>query len=126
MIKIIILLVLLFFYVEAMADDRPWTQKEIALATASTSLYLMDWATTKDMTRRYDEGFYERGPLVKMMFGNRPTAKQIDSYFALVIPGHLLLADKFPEHRQFILNAVIAVELLTVINNRSVGLNFKF
>jgi len=121
-----LLLSLLLISTSVLAEDRRWTQKEIALGTLSTSLYLMDWATTKDMTRRYDEGFHERGPLVKELFGDRPTGKQIDAYFAVVIPGHLILADKFPEHRQFILKTAIAVELLTVINNRSVGLHFRF
>jgi hypothetical protein len=126
MMKKLLLSLLLLISTSALAEDRPWTQKEIALGTLSTSLYLMDWATTKDMTRRYDEGFHERGPFVKAFFGDRPTGKQVDAYFAVVIPGHLMLADKFPEHRQFFLKMVIAVELLTVINNRSVGLHFKF
>ena len=92
----------------------------------ATSLYLADWATTRDMTKRYDEGFHEKGLFPKMLFGSQPTTKQIDGYFIVAIPTVLFAADRLPQHRKLILTAAIVTEAIVVRNNRKLGLSFQF
>lgn len=108
------------------AHTREWDDKEKQLGVLATTAYVFDWRTTRDMTKRYDEGFAERGPLVRALFGERPSTTQIDMYFGVLIPTVWFVADSFPEHRKQILTTVIVVETLVALNNRRLGLSFNF
>lgn len=125
--KILLLtLMMLFSQASFSAETRAWTDTELVLGATATSLYLIDWATTKNMTQRYSEGYREKGPVVKAMFGDQPKGREIDLYFAALVPGVLFAADQFPQYRKTILVSVIIAEGLAVRNNRKIGLQFQF
>ena len=74
------------------------------------------------MSRRYNEGYYERNPLL----GAHPTSNTINLYFLIATPLIFLAADQVPEYRKTILQAIGALELIAVSNNLRIGLRFQF
>ena len=104
------------------AETRLWTDEEQTWGAVAGTLLLADWSTTQNMTHRYDQGYYERNPLL----GPHPTASQVNLHFLIAVPTVYLLADQFPEYRKEILQAVGAIELIAVGNNLRLGLHFQF
>jgi hypothetical protein len=119
--KILLVLFVLWFST-AQAETREWTDNEKVWGVIDGALLLSDWATTHNMTHRYNEGYYERNPLL----GAHPTTAQVNLHFFVVIPLIYLAADQVPEYRTEILQAVSAVELIAVGNNLRLGLHFQF
>ena len=122
--KTLLAIVLLFF--TTAAHSQEWNQQEKQLGAITTVAYILDWKTTRDMTKRYDEGFYEKGLIVRTLFGSRPSTNEIDMYFAVLIPAVLYTAHSLPEHRKLILTSAIVVETVVAIHNRKIGLSFRF
>lgn len=106
--------------------SKEWSDTELVLGSVATTMYVADWATTRNMTKRYHENFEEKGPVVKGLFGEHPTTRQVDGYFAVLIPSVLFAADSFPQHRKLILVSVIVAEALVVRNNIKIGMKFDF
>jgi hypothetical protein len=106
----------------AHAESREWTADEKAWGVATGVLLLGDWATTRNMTHRYDEDYHENNPLL----GRRPTANRVNLYFLTVTPIVFLAADYFGDYRKEILQATGVIELIMVGNNLRIGLRFQF
>jgi hypothetical protein len=104
----------------ALAQD--WTNEEKVWGATAGVLLLGDWATTNNMTHRYNEGYYEHNPVL----GSHPTANTVNLYFLIAAPTVYLLADQIPEYRKEILQATSAVELIMIGNNLRLGLRFQF
>jgi hypothetical protein len=113
-----IILILLSFNVYS----KEWTDDEKLWGATTGVLLLGDWATTRNMTHRYNEGYYEHNPLL----GRHPTANTVNLYFLTVTPIVFLAADYFGDYRKEILQATSAVELIMVGNNLRIGLKFQF
>ena len=122
--KYILLCVLVLWMTPA--QPRDWDQQEIQLGVLATTAYVLDWRTTRDMTKRYNDGYAEGGPVVRTLFGSRPSTNQINMYFTVLIPTVLFTANSFPEHRKQILTTVIVAETLVALNNKRIGLSFNF
>ena len=83
----------------------------------------LDYATTRDMTHRYNEGYYEKfNPLL----GRHPSTGQVDLYFVTAGLATWLIADNLDEYRKPFLQAVSALELVCVGNNLRIGLRVRF
>jgi hypothetical protein len=104
------------------ADSREWTTEEKLWGATAGTLLAADWATTHNMTHRYNENYYERNPLL----GQRPTTNHVNLYFLTVAPVVFLAADYFSDYRKEILQATSVLELIIVGNNLRIGLHFQF
>lgn len=124
LIKLLTILTLVSFC--SIAQARDWDDHEIKLGVLVTTAYILDWKTTRDMTKRYDEGYQEAGFVVKSLFGSKPSTEQIDLYFSVLVPAALFTAHSFPEYRKIILTTSIVFETLAAFNNRRIGLSFRF
>ena len=71
------------------AQWSTWTPEQRQWYVASNVMLLADWSTTRDMTRRYDEGYYERN----IILGKRPSRDELDLYFFSVLIGHYFMTD---------------------------------
>ena len=120
--KKLTVLLMLLFSLQAQAETREWTDEEQAWGAVTGTLLMADWSTTRNMTHRYNEGYYERNPVL----GRHPTSNQISLHFLIAAPVIFLAADQFPEYRKTILQATSLVELVVVSNNLRLGLHFQF
>jgi len=104
------------------AESQEWTTDEKLWGATAGVLLLGDWATTHNMTHRYNENYHENNPLL----GQRPTANTVNLYFLAVTPIVFLAADYFGDYRKEILQATSAIELIMIGNNLRIGLHFQF
>jgi hypothetical protein len=121
MIKKILVVILLFFSINCFAE-REWNNEEKAWGAVAGTLLLSDWSTSINLTRRYNEGYYERNPIL----GNNPTTQQMNLHFLIGIPVIFLAADYFPEYRKRILIITSLIELTATTNNLGIGLHFDY
>ena len=116
-------LFLIVFANLSFAETPAWTSEQQAWGTAAGALLLADWATTRNGTRRWDEGYYENNVLL----GSHPSTGRVDLYFLVaIIPAVYLASDAFPEHRTLILQIVSGLELAAVGNNLRIGWKLSF
>lgn len=120
--KKILSTLLLMISLNAQAQSREWTPEEKIWGATAGVLLASDWATTRNMTHRYNEDYYERNPLL----GTCPTANRVNLYFLTVTPAIFLAADYFGNYRKEILQATSVLELIMVGNNLRIGLHFQF
>lgn len=115
-------LVLVLFSTLTWADNRSWSDEEKAWGYTALALTVADWAQTRDLTRRYSEGYYERNPVL----GKYPSQGRVDTHF--VIGGLLtyLIADNLDEYRKPFLQTMSVIELICVGNNIGLGLKVRF
>ena len=107
----------------AHASWTTWTAEQRQWYMASNVMLLADWATTRDMTRRYDEGYYERN----IILGKRLSTQELDLYFVSSLVGHYFMTDWLSsKNRDIYLKAVTFVEGAAVANNLSIGLRLRF
>jgi hypothetical protein len=120
--KNILITVALLVSLNTYADSRAWTEEEKRWGATAGALLVADWATTRNMTYRYNEGYYEQNPLL----GRRPSTDAVNLYFLAVTPAVFLAADYFSDYRKEILQATSLIELIMVGNNLRIGLKFQF
>jgi hypothetical protein len=120
--KLLVGTVLILLSLSLHAESREWTSEEKLWGVTAGALLLGDWATTHNMTHRYNENYHENNPLL----GQRPTANRVNLYFLTVAPVVFLAADYFRDYRKEILQATSAVELIIIGNNLRIGLHFQF
>lgn len=113
---------LLLLLVSLSATAREWTEEEYAWGAAALLFTAGDWATTRNMTRRYNQGYYEQN----VILGKHPTTGQVDRYFAISIPVVFLLLDNLDEYRKPALIGITAVEAAMVGHNLHIGLKLQF
>ena len=100
-----------------------WTQEHKNWFVAANIATVGDWATTRNMTRRYSEGYWERNPLL----GRQPSTQRVDLYFASWMITNYFIADSFQgKNRTIYLQIVTGVESAMVINNLGIGLRLEF
>ena len=63
-IKKVLVTVLVCFSTMTWADNRVWTGEEKAWLGTAVAATVADWATTRDLSRRYNEGYYENNPIL--------------------------------------------------------------
>jgi hypothetical protein len=120
--KTVIFSILLFLSLGAQGQTKEWTTEEKTWGAVTGALLLADWATSQNMSHRYNEGYYERN----LLLGRHPSSSAINLHFLIATPLIFLAADQVPEYRKTILQAVSVVELIVVGNNLRLGLHFQF
>lgn len=120
--KKIITILLLLFCMIAHAENREWTDNERGWAVAALVFTATDWVTTRNMTKRYNENYYEHNPLL----GSHPTTAKVNQYFAITVPVMFLIADNLDEYRRPFLMGLTGVELAVSANNLRLGLHLNF
>ena len=120
--KKLLSIILLVLSVNTYADSREWTKEEKLWGATAGALLAADWATTRNMTHRYNEAYHERN----LLLGQHPTANTVNLYFLAVTPAVFLAADYFSNYRKEILQATSLLELIIVGNNLRIGLKFQF
>lgn len=120
--KILIVAWLSLFGTLAQAENRPWTQEERAWGYAAGAMLLGDWLTTRNMTKRYNEGYHEMNPLL----GRHPTTAQVNRHFAISIPLIFLIADNWESQRKHWLMGITIIEATAFANNLSIGLKIQY
>ena len=118
----IIIAFLLSFGVTVYAENRAWTDEEKMWGVAATVFSLTDWATSSNMTKRYNEGYYEQNPFL----GRHPTTAEMNRHFIIGIPIIWLMADNLDEYRKPWLIGVTAIEAAVSANNLRIGLRIQY
>jgi len=121
--KKILVIVLLLMSLNTRAQSREWTNKEKLWGVTAGTLLLADWATTHNMTQRYNEGYYEK---YNLLLGPTPSAGAVNLYFLTVTPAVFLAADYFSNYRKEILQTTSLIEIIMVGNNLRIGLKIQF
>jgi hypothetical protein len=106
----------------AQAETRPWTSEERAWGWAAGTLLVGDWLTTRNMTQRYNEGYYERNSFL----GSHPTIAQVNRHFMISVPLIFLVADNWESQRKHWLMGVTVLEAAMVANNLRIGLRIQY
>jgi len=118
--KLLVILLWLPNVVWALGD---WTQEQRNWLIASNVAMLGDWATTRNMTRRYSEGYWERNPIL----GRHPTTQRVDLHFASWMIANYFIADYFQgDNRTLYLKVITGIESTMTIKNLSIGLRLEF
>lgn len=121
-VKKLITLVLLVASSLALADNRAWTTEEKAWLGIAAAFTVADWATTRDLSRRYNEGYYENNPIL----GKHPSTGRVDLYFVSAGAIGYLIADNLDQYRKPFLQTWTAVEIYYTNRNLNIGLRMKF
>jgi hypothetical protein len=121
-IKKILVTTLVLFSTTVLADNRVWTGEEKAWLGTAAAATVADWATTRDLTRRYNEGYYENNPVL----GKNPSTGRVDLYFVSAGLLGYVVADNLDQNRKLFLQGWTAVEILYTNRNLNIGLKMKF
>lgn len=121
--KYIICWLVLLYCTSSFAGGSDWTPEQRSWYVASNIMLLADWTTTRDMTRRYDEGYHELNPLL----GTRPNTRRVDLHFVTALVAHYFITDYLQgRDREIYLYTITAVEGAVVANNLNIGLRLRF
>jgi hypothetical protein len=121
-IKKVLATVLVCFSTSTLADNRAWTGEEKAWLGTAAAATVSDWATTRDLSRRYREGYYENNPIL----GKHPSTSRVDLYFVSAGLLGYVIADNLDQNRKLFLQGWTAVEILYTNRNLNLGLKIKF
>ena len=115
--------ILLCISFDVNAGWQDWTPEQRQWYVASNVLLVADWSTTRDMTRRYNEGYRELNPVL----GPKPSTDKLDLYFVTVLIGHYFLTDYLRgRDREIYLYTITGIEGAAVANNLNIGLRLRF
>ena len=121
-IKKTLVAVLALFSTVTWADNRAWTGEEKAWLGTAVAFTITDWATTRDLSRRYNEGYYETNPVL----GRHPSTDRVDLHFISAGLAGYFLADYLDEWRLPWLRIWTTAEIYYTNRNLNLGLNIKF
>jgi hypothetical protein len=121
--KTLLLSLLLLLPVAAWAGLDDWTEEQRKWYAASVVVTVADWATTRDMTRRYHEGYYEKNPIM----GRYPSRQRVDQHFLTVLVANYFIVDNLSSRNRIIYLQFFTVgQAAIVANNLNIGLRIKF
>ena len=115
-------LVLSFLLVFASAAHADWTTDEERMFIASTIAIVADWATTRDITRRYDEGYYEKNNIL----GPYPSRDRVDIYFISLLAANYYFSDYLGKYKIYYLAYRTGLHGNAAVNNLHIGLRLGF
>jgi len=118
-----LLLSLLLLVPSAAWAWEDWDLETKTMFVASSIAITADWATTRNMTHRYDEGYRELNPIL----GDYPSTSQVDAYMIGMLVTNYFITDWLPkEHRIFYLSYRTVTHGAAAHNNMQIGLHLKF
>ena len=121
-IKKILATALICFSTLTWADNRAWTGEEKAWLGTAAAFTITDWATTRDLSRRYNEGYYENNPIL----GKHPSTGRVDLYFISAGLLGYTIADNLDQNRTTFLQMWTTVGIFYTNRNLNIGLKMKF
>lgn len=114
-------LILLLSFTPAQAFDQ-WTKTDTTFQIAYTTLHVMDWGQTLDISKN-TEKWHETNPIL----GRHPSCEKVNYYFATTLIGHTAIAYILPKDYRRIWQMVwIGIEAGYVIHNASIGIKMRF
>jgi len=121
--KTLLLFLFLMFPFVTFASMEDWTEEQKKWYIASNVVILADWATTRDLSRRYHEGFHETNPFM----GRYPSTKRVDHHFLTVLVAHYFVTDILSsKNRTIYLQFFTIGQASIVANNLNLGLRIRF
>jgi len=120
--KIILLLIIFLFTSHAHAQWSTWTDDEQLMFVASNIAIVADWTTTRDITYRYSEGYYEKN----IILGPYPSKDRVDLYFIGLLAANYYLTDYLGKYRIYYSLYRTAVHGHAAVNNVTLGLRLRF
>ena len=120
--KNILLFIILLFSSSAFAQWDTWTPDEQKMFVASNIAIVADWSTTRNITRRFDEGYYEKNHLL----GPYPSRDRVDLYFISLLAANYYVADYFGKHKIYYFAYRTAIHGNAAIKNINIGLRLSF
>lgn len=120
--KRIILSILLVFSSQVFAQWDTWSENDKKMFVASSIAITADWLTTRDMSQRYNEGYWETNPIL----GRYPSTSRVDLYFIGMLVSNYYLADWAGRHRTFYLGVRTVTHGSAAVNNINIGLRLSF
>ena len=122
--RLLAILLFLTLSLPVHAESQPWSDTSRFWAASSAVALANDWMTTRDLTQRYQEGYYEANPIL----GHNPSQSRVDLHFLVCVPAIYLYADYLnnDEDRITWLKIVTAVEAVVSANNLRIGLRWRF
>jgi hypothetical protein len=121
-IKKILATALICFSTLTWANNRDWTGEEKAWLGTAVAFTVTDWATTRDLSRRYNEGYYENNPIL----GKHPSTGRVDLYFISAGLIGYTIADNLDQNRTTFLQMWTTVGIFYTNRNLNIGLKMKF
>jgi hypothetical protein len=121
-IKKILATTLLLISTATLADNRAWTTEEKAWLGTAVAFTVTDWATTRDLSRRYNEGYHENNPIL----GKHPSTGRVDLYFVTAGLIGYTVADNLDQSRTTFLQMWTGVSIFYTNRNLNLGLKMKF
>ena len=76
-----------------MSRADAWAKGDVALEVAWGVAHMVDWGTTRDLSKRYDEGLYE----TNIILGRHPSTNKIDLYMGACMVLHPIITDILPK-----------------------------
>ena len=120
--KIILLSIILLFTSHSHAQWATWTDDEQRMFVASNIAIVADWATTRNMTSRWNEGYYEKNNIL----GPYPSRDRVDLYFIGVLAANYYVADYFGKYKIYYFAYRTTEHGYAAISNHNIGLRLRF
>jgi len=121
--KTLLLSLLLLLPATVVAGLDDWTEEQRKWYAASVVVTVADWATTRDMTRRYHEGYHETNPIM----GQYPSRQRVDQHFLTVLVANYFIADNLSSRNRTVYLQFFTVgQAAVVANNLNIGLRIRF
>ena len=102
--------------------NAEWTTDEKRMFIASNIAIVADWATTRDISRRYDEDYHEKN----VIMGPYPSRDRVDLYFIGLLVSNYYLTDWSGKYRIYYTFARTATHGYAAVNNVNIGLRLRF
>lgn len=104
------------------AKAEEWSTSTRILTMSAMALTVADWGQTRDIVKRPTE-YRELNPIL----GPSPSMGKVNAYFVGALVSQYLIAEYLPEpYKTMVLSGVVGMQITTVHNNRSIGLNINF
>ena len=117
--KKLLVSILMLFCCQANAE---WTVDEDRMFIASNIAIVADWATTRNMSQRYDEGYYEKNNIL----GPYPSRDRVDIYFIGLLATNYYVADYFGKYKIYYFAYRTVEHGSAAVNNVNIGLRLHF
>lgn len=128
--KVLLALVISAFSLSSHAGYNDWKDEDKKLFIASNMAIALDWATTRDMSKRYNEGYREVGPIVKAIGGEQPKTSTVDLYFIARLAANYFITDylndNYSQYKKPYLYITTITHAGAGINNIGIGLKVNF
>jgi hypothetical protein len=105
------------------------TNTEYEEKVSTTFLIVTDWATTRNMSKRYNEGYRETGYVMTKLYGSHPSTQEVDTYFVGRLLLHYFISNTKAlsyGQRKIYYTLTFFDHGSAVVNNLSIGLKLKF